>query len=135
MVNASRAHVSRSDDTVGATPTAAWKAVTAALVAGPYDPSGVTTWPCARSRYWMPDTADDTAPDPAVLHGLVFMDPPPSSIGRCQKESIPLTRACQVTGPTIPSTTTVAMSVCRACWKPRTAASVSGPKLPSTASP
>jgi hypothetical protein len=49
-----------------------------------------------------------------------------------QKESIPLTRARQVIGPTMPSTVTDGMSWWRACWKPRAAASVLGPKIPST---
>src|SRR5690348_2437016 len=44
-----------------------------------------------------------------------------------QSESMPLTRARQVTGPTIPSI--VSRS---ACWKLSTAASVPGPKVPST---
>ena len=48
---------------------------------------------------------------------------------------MPLTRACQVTGPTMPSTVTDGMSWWRACWKPRTAASVPGPKIPSTCRP
>jgi hypothetical protein len=30
---------------------------------------------------------------------------------------------------------TVGMSVCNACWNPRTAASVLGPKIPSTCNP
>ena len=52
-----------------------------------------------------------------------------------QKLSMPLTRACQVTGPTMPSTVTVGMSAARACWKARTAASVFAPKMPSTCRP
>jgi hypothetical protein len=45
----------------------------------------------------------------------------------CSPASIPLTSARQVIGPTMPSTAS-----CNACWKPRTAASVWGPKIPST---
>jgi hypothetical protein len=45
---------------------------------------------------------------------------------------MPLISACQVTGPTMPSTVTDGMSWCRASWKPPTAASVLGPKMPST---
>jgi len=43
---------------------------------------------------------------------------------------MPLTSARQVTGPTMPSTV-----IPSACWKPRTAALVLGPKIPSTARP
>ena len=46
-----------------------------------------------------------------------------------------MTRACQVLEPTMPSTVTDGMSWWRACWKPRTAASVLGPKIPSTCRP
>src|SRR4029450_6895440 len=46
-----------------------------------------------------------------------------------QPDSMPLISARQVTGPTIPSTV-----IPSACWKPRTAASVLGPKMPSTCS-
>src|SRR5262249_1112242 len=45
-------------------------------------------------------------------------------------ESIPLTSARHVTGPTTPSTV-----IPRASWKPRTAASVFGPKIPSISRP
>src|SRR5882672_3132862 len=53
-----------------------------------------------------------------------WMRPP----GAGQNESMPLTRARQVSGPTIPSTV-----IPSACWKPRTAVAVWGPKIPSTA--
>src|SRR5664279_2963166 len=56
----------------------------------------------------------------------------PGQSRECQKASIPLTSARQVTGPTMPSTVTEGMSAWSACWKPRTAASVCGPKIPST---
>src|SRR4029453_2881080 len=46
-----------------------------------------------------------------------------------QPANMPLTRACQVTGPTMPSTVIPTPS-----WKPRTKASVFGPKIPSIAS-
>lgn len=55
--------------------------------------------------------------------------------GDVQPDSIPLTSACQVIGPTMPSTFIEEMSACRACWKPRTAASGFGPKIPSTTRP
>ena len=46
--------------------------------------------------------------------------------------NMPLTSARQVTGPTMPSTVTAGTSSESACWKPRTASSVRGPKIPST---
>src|SRR4029078_10789430 len=54
---------------------------------------------------------------------------------RSQNDSMPLTSACQVTGPTTPSTLTAGMSAARACLKPRTAASRAGPQIPSTCGP
>jgi hypothetical protein len=50
-------------------------------------------------------------------------------------DSIPLTSARQVIGPTILSTATAGTSSDNACWKPRTALSACGPKTPSTRSP
>ena len=47
-----------------------------------------------------------------------------------KSESMPLTRARQVSGPTIPSA-----PMPRARWKPVTAARILGPKIPSTARP
>ena len=58
---------------------------------------------------------------------------PATAPGRSER-SIPLTRARQVTGPTMPSTVTGDV-LGRACWKPRAAASVLGPNIPSTCSP
>ena len=46
---------------------------------------------------------------------------------------MPLTRARQVTGPTMPSTVTDGMSWCRARWKPRTAASARAKLVDSVA--
>ena len=54
------------------------------------------------------------------------------SVRRGYPASMPLTSARQVTGPTIPSTATEGTSSESACWKPRTAPSVCGPKIPST---
>ena len=60
-------------------------------------------------------------------------DPPRGGPDRRRyPDSMPLTSARQVTGPTIPSTATDGTSSDKACWNPRTAASVRGPKTPST---
>src|SRR5690242_13051982 len=74
------------------------------------------------------------APDAAALvrpaprpRGPASLDAPP---GADQNESMPLTSARQVAGPTIPSTV-----IPSACWKLRTAVAVLGPKIPSTARP
>jgi hypothetical protein len=94
-------------------------------------------WPATPARPRAPRAPSESVPRwpsrtapgcPAVLLGR-------AGRARVQKESIPLTRARQVTGPTMPSTVTDGMSWWRACWKPRTAASVLGPKIPSTCRP
>jgi hypothetical protein len=56
--------------------------------------------------------------------------PATSPMGLPHPASMPLTSARQLSGPTIPSTLKPS-----ACWKPRTASSVCGPKIPSICTP